>query len=770
LYFSSAGQVLEEQQSGAVVNQNVWGLGYVNDLVLRDHFTSSGSLDTTFNSSGRVTTTVGSSDIAYKTLVQGDGKIVIVGYNSTSGVVIRYNADGSLDSGFGSSGVTTLSSVVFYDAAIQSDGKIIAVGGDYSGNFVAARYNTDGTLDTSFGSSGIATVDFGPWDYANAVSLQSDGKIVLGGASGSGPGTGAENWAIVRLTTSGSLDTSFNSTGKLTLDWGSDDVINGITVQDSGKIVAAGLANGASGMARFTSSGALDTTFGSGGTGKVALTGDWDQSINLESLSDQRLLVSGVSAGEMVLHRFTADGLEDDTFGTSGTVTMAFGAWHIDWGYDVGVQPDGKVIVVGLSNFSGGDGFALRYNVDGTLDASFGSSGAMLVWYGSSSYSEWDYFQSVAIQKDGQIVVAGTADGKFALARMNGGLTRLYAQQDANYNVTALADVSGYVKQRFIDSPYGVTTVLSPTWGTMSDGYAWQYTFQGGRYDPATGMIRFGARDFKASMGTWTEPDPVGYVGGADRYQAFSANPISRMDPVGLWDADGHFWTVYLMALSQGMSQAAAEQLAYYTQLPDQTAEWDAIDAAARVAGSLLPGQRGNLRLYDLQIEDWLHSLTGGSRATILARRACLAKMFKDPTLNLAPWQKGFILHAWGDTYAHTDKNGLPYPVIIGHLRDWDWPDIISNRPGLWVSYSSDLFELLGGAAGGNLHSHQVQGLALASLAGSSAAGVNLSNYPLYCKLLLRGGALAFRGLRKVTTSGASTRRQQPRRSRRLLQ
>ena len=68
-------------------------------------------------------------------------------------------------------------------AVAIKDGKIIAVGGD-GGNFVAARFNTDGTLDTSFGSSGIKSIDFGGWDYANAVALQSDGEIVMGGATG----------------------------------------------------------------------------------------------------------------------------------------------------------------------------------------------------------------------------------------------------------------------------------------------------------------------------------------------------------------------------------------------------------------------------------------------------------------------------------------------------------------------------------------------------------------------------------------------------------
>ncbi|HEV2691025.1 MAG TPA: hypothetical protein VGV35_20860, partial [Bryobacteraceae bacterium] len=446
LYFSSAGQVLEERQSGTIVNQNVWGLGYVNDLVLRDHFTSAGALDTTFGSGGKVTTTIGTGAVAWRDVIQPDGKIVVVGSSSGEGVVIRYNDDGTLDTSFGSSGIATVSGAQFVDGAIQSDGKIIAAGAD-GGNFIAARFNTDGTLDSSFGSSGIKLVNFGTGgsDYVNGVALDPDGKIVLAGPD---IVSGVGDWGIVRLTTSGALDTTFNSTGKKIFDWGGDDWANGVVVQDSGKIVVVGFESGTSAMARFNTDGSLDTSFGASGTGKVVLTGDYAYRMNVQSLSDDRLLVTGVNSAEVVLHRFSVDGIADSSFGSGGTVLTSLGA--TDWGYDIGVQPDGKVVVVGGSFYgSDADGLAVRYNVDGSLDTTFGTSGTMLIWFGGSSYSELDYFESVAIQPDGQIVAVGTANGKFALARMNGGLTRLYAQQDANYNVTAVADVSGNVVHLF---------------------------------------------------------------------------------------------------------------------------------------------------------------------------------------------------------------------------------------------------------------------------------------------------------------------------------
>jgi uncharacterized delta-60 repeat protein/RHS repeat-associated protein len=479
------------------------------------------------NSSGKLTTTVGSTDVAWCDLVQSDGKILVIGANSGAGVVIRYNADGSLDSSFGSSGVSSISGVWLYDAAIQSDGKIVVVGND-NWDFVALRLNTDGTIDTSFGTSGYTTIDFGGNDYAAGVALAPDGKIVMVGI------TGGLDWAVVRLTTGGALDTTFNSTGKTTLDWGGTDWAKGVTVQSTGKIVVVGTQNGVGGVARFNVNGSLDTSFGPSGTGKILLSSDYTYRPTIQSLSDDRLLVSGVESGEVSLHRFTADGLVDSSFGTSGVVLTSLGA--TDYGYDLAVQGDGKIVEVGgsYSDSTNSDGLAVRYNVDGSLDTSFGTAGKMLIWYGSSSYSESDYFYSVAIQADGQIIAVGSAADKFAVARMNGGLTRLYAQQDANYNVTSVVDVSGNVKERFVYTPYGVVTVLTAAWASTSDSYVWQYTFQDGRYDLASGDTIYNNRVYGANTGTWLRPDPIGYWDGMDKYRFVYDAPISHRDPDGL--------------------------------------------------------------------------------------------------------------------------------------------------------------------------------------------------------------------------------------------
>ena len=120
---------------------------------------------------------------------------------------------------------------------------------------------------------------------------------------------------------------------------------------------------------------------------------------------------------------------------------------------------------------------------------------------------------------------------------VNGGaITRIYAQQDANHDVTALVNTSGAVLERFIYDPYGSMKVLNAsTWATRSDGYSWVYTFQGGRYDPVSGKINFRHRDLDTVTGTWMEQDPAGgqYVDGSNLYQLDRSSPLDHLDPTG---------------------------------------------------------------------------------------------------------------------------------------------------------------------------------------------------------------------------------------------
>src|SRR5205823_305603 len=184
--------------------------------------------------------------------VQSDGKIVVAGYatvgRASNIALVRYNMDGSLDKSFNGTG-KVITAVGDGDCkgeglALQTDGKIVVAGysfnpsGKNRAEFTVLRYNPDGTLDSGFGESGKVTSEIGRTsDTANSVALQSDGKIVVAGYAGA---PGNNDFAVARYNANGSLDTSFNGTGKATADFSKLDYGRSVAVQSEGKIVVAG--------------------------------------------------------------------------------------------------------------------------------------------------------------------------------------------------------------------------------------------------------------------------------------------------------------------------------------------------------------------------------------------------------------------------------------------------------------------------------------------------------------------------------------------------
>ncbi len=344
---------------------------------------------------------------------------------------------GGLDPSFGGAGkvVTDLTHSNWDDwasaLAIQADGKIVVAGG---ARYRVARFGSDGTLDASFGSDGKVRIAFTSGsDYANGVAMQADGKIVVVGQSGSNPGNPKDTkFALARLNSDGTLDASFGAGGKVMTDFTPGyDYAAGVAIQADGRIVVVGTTgSGQFALARYTSDGTLDATFGAGGKVMTGFGAGGSGASGLAIQADGRIVVVG-TAGQgwdtkFALARYNSDGTLDASFGVKGKVETGFTSGS-DSARGVAIQADGKIVVVG------GDGsghlvrsdtkFALaRYNSDGTLDASFGGGGKV-----TTDFTPWgDGASGVAIQADGRIVVAGTAAGqryedtKFALARYNG--------------------------------------------------------------------------------------------------------------------------------------------------------------------------------------------------------------------------------------------------------------------------------------------------------------------------------------------------------------
>lgn len=360
--------------------------GYDNGNFSMIRLNPNGTLDGTFGSGGRAAPTKGSaSDMA----IQANGRIVLVGnvVNQVKGgtsdtdiAVARYNLNGSLDTSFGGDGSvsTAISTVTSTGAgankadwatavAIQPTDQKILVGGyiyagaDYS-NSVIVRYNTNGSLDSTFGEGGKLVTPIGVGEDAiNDIAALPDGRIL----------------AV------------------------------GFTRDSSGRSSMY--------VARYNSDGTADGTFGTGGSGLVVTTIGATGHTNATSASilpDGRILVSGYHGNSpnlnVMLARFTSTGALDDTFGGGSGFAVADGGAS-ESANGMTVQPDGKIVVVGRSNPSTGtsipDSFLARFLSDGTPDSGFGGGGFVV----SSFSTATDFFQGVALQGDGKIVAVGNS-------------------------------------------------------------------------------------------------------------------------------------------------------------------------------------------------------------------------------------------------------------------------------------------------------------------------------------------------------------------------
>lgn len=397
-----------------------------------------GDLDTTFGGDGRVTSNFTSlNDEAFAIAIQEDQKILVGGGAPlTKGrfALARYNTNGILDTSFGGDGKVTTdfgNGTDWVNAlAIQSDDKIVAVGGSrpQSGNNVRialARYNATGTLDTSFSGDGRVVTNITPgYDYAEDVVLEPDGDIVIvGGAGGSGG-----RFALARYNPQGTLDNSFSGDGTVVtnIKSGSDNAV-AVGLLTDGRIVAAGWSGPATSndytfaVARYSAVGVLDDTFSNDGVAITNFTGGNDYAWDMALQEDEKVVVVGAAAGgdeRFALARYETDGSLDSTFSGDGKVVS-----DLDSGSDVatgvGIQSDGKVVVAGWSGPANSSNYRFavgRYASDGDLDGTFSNDGIVMTNFTGGNDYAWD----MAIQGDGRVVAVGRAAGSggmFALAR-----------------------------------------------------------------------------------------------------------------------------------------------------------------------------------------------------------------------------------------------------------------------------------------------------------------------------------------------------------------
>ncbi|MBI3852831.1 MAG: hypothetical protein HY298_21460 [Verrucomicrobia bacterium] len=352
--------------------------------------------------------------------------------NSSNNIlaVARFNVDGTLDTSFGANGkVTTAVGTGLSEGKailIQPDGKVVVAGSSYNGandDFAVLRYNTNGAPDTSFGTDGIVTTPIGTGnDVANAIALQSDGKLVVAGNSYNGANN---DFAVVRYNANGTLDTSFDGDGKVTtaIDMGEDQAL-AVKIQADDKIVVAGY--GTIGTAiemavvRYRTNGALDTTFGSFGRVATAIgSGGVDAGFGLVIQTNSRIVVAGLTVNggnvDVAIVRYNTNGTLDTSFDGDGKVTTPIGL-GTDESLAMALQTDGKIFVVGASTIGAHLEFAaVRYNTDGSLDDSYGIGGKAIVDFGDNADNTG---YALALDPIGRAVIAGDAGSLFGVARL----------------------------------------------------------------------------------------------------------------------------------------------------------------------------------------------------------------------------------------------------------------------------------------------------------------------------------------------------------------
>ncbi len=392
---------------------------------------------------------------------QRDGRIVAAGEAGTGAdarlLVARFNANGTLDTSFGSGGIAlaplSFTGTVGRAVAVDSSGNILVAGqltnGTADDGMLLERFTSAGRLDGGFGSGGAAVALVTQGGAAFSIALQGDGKIVLGGSGG--PAPGQNETALARFTASGAADMSFGGTGgapagSALQNLGEFSVANGVAVDASGRIVIAGstrpglqVLNGLA--ARFNPNGTLDTSFGSGGA-FVQFPSGTSGSVAFQAIALQgsNIVLGGVtpviSGSVAIVARLTAGGQPDPSFNGGNPVALGATAPAVTqtppspYPGIYGLAIDGSDIIAGgfiIDNAQHQEPALFALGSSGALDPGFGSGG-----FSFTSTSPYDTeLGAIAVSPaDGGVVAAGAAT--LGTAPPTGIITRYSGQGNPN--------------------------------------------------------------------------------------------------------------------------------------------------------------------------------------------------------------------------------------------------------------------------------------------------------------------------------------------------
>lgn len=393
---------------------------------------------------------------------------------------------GALDPTFGTGGIVTTAlagtqqgrDIAIYPMGTANAGKTVVAGGLSGGDpqFLLLRYNANGTLDTSFDQDGVVTTNFernNRYESIDAVAIQPDGKIVAAGtATTNVAGVGAINpsWRLARYNNNGTLDKTFDTDGKVTLFAGAYNTsVRDMLIQPDGKIVVIGVNNGQPVIARFLANGKLDTSFDGDGIATVAAS-----SVNGMVLqTDGKLVIAGSvpEAGTTVsdladsaFWRLNANGSLDTLFGSGGRVVLSLVAGAADKAVGLAIQsPEGKIVA--LIDQAAAPGAAVdpgvvtvRIDSAGALDTSYGASGVART---SGAYIAPGKFFVATYEGPGNTALVLQADGKPVVA-----VQGQYADLNPDgitYSGTTFAGVLRYSRDGVLDNSWASTGQVTGT-------------------------------------------------------------------------------------------------------------------------------------------------------------------------------------------------------------------------------------------------------------------------------------------------------------------
>lgn len=447
-------------------------------------------------------------------------------------VIAQYLSNGNLDSSFGNNGIAFtsfnfgVSIFIASSLVIQPDNKIIVGGGIYhdfvmTEYFVLIRYQANGKIDSSFGTNGIVFTYIGPYpkeNFLSALYLQNDGKILAGGHS--------DGFCLIRYSQDGLVDSSFAENGIFT-NRDEDGFITDIAVQPDGKIIIVGgtrqylwgdenLFNADFKIMRLRPQGIIDSSFGVYGVTRTDFLNNFDQISSCKLLLDGNILVNGAAYnGDQeiwysVFAKYRNNGHLDSTFATGGKLISQTKGDYSGYGRLL-IQPDEKFLSTGIVN--GSEFYVSRYNANGLQDLSFGTNGKATANFETSVTS-----YSAILQSDGKIIVGGGPDFKFARFKGDAPIT-----VSIKKNISVTEGNTGTTPAQFIvvlDKPATTDVFVNYTTKNLN-------AIAGSDYTTASGTVRIKAGKVKANIVVNVIGDNTREAN--ERFSLVLSNPINAV-------------------------------------------------------------------------------------------------------------------------------------------------------------------------------------------------------------------------------------------------